>query len=180
MNISQKIHTPMVVALVLGLGVLVVTSLMAISDIETDVYQAEEDKLLDYYAEKYQTKLDLAISNVIDLSQNEAIISSLIENDRRATINRLSAVIQSYKVHTKFQNIKIHVHDRDIRSFVRIWNLDKYGDDLKAFRHTIVSVKQTKKPVVAVEIGRVGLVLRGIPPTLIKANTLAVLNSCKT
>ncbi len=83
-------------------------------------------------------------------------------------------------MHAKFQNIKIHVHDRDIRSFVRIWNLDKYGDDLKAFRHTIVSVKQTKKPVVAVEIGRVGLVLRGIPPTLIKANTLAVLNSCKT
>ncbi|MEO1889916.1 MAG: methyl-accepting chemotaxis protein [Cycloclasticus sp.] len=101
---------------------------------------------------------------MIDLSQNEAIISSLIENNRRAAIERLSAIIQSFKVHTKFQNIKIHVHDRDIRSFVRIWNLDKYGDDLTSFRKTIVSVKQTKKPVVAVEIGRVGLVLRGISP----------------
>ena len=35
---------------------------------------------------------------------------------------------------------------------------------MSSFRHTIVEVKRSQKPLVALELGRAGLVLRGIAP----------------
>ncbi len=58
------------------------------------------------------------------------------------------------------------MHDKDVHSFVREWKLQKFGDDLNSFRQTITAVKRTKKPLVAIEIGRVGLVLRGLAPII--------------
>ena len=71
-----------------------------------------------------------------------------------------------FKVNTKFKNIKVHVHDENIVSFLRLWKLDKFGDDLKGFRKTIIAVKNTQKPLTAIEVGRAGLVLRGISPVI--------------
>ncbi|MFT7005124.1 MAG: methyl-accepting chemotaxis protein, partial [Sulfurimonas sp.] len=48
------------------------------------------------------------------------------------------------------------------------WSQNKYGDDLRSFRKTVVEVKNTKKPLVAVELGRAGLVVRGISPIIDK------------
>jgi len=49
---------------------------------------------------------------------------------------------------------------------VRLWKPEKYGDDLSGFRKTIVAVKERKAPLAAIEIGRAGLVLRGVAPVL--------------
>ena len=51
-----------------------------------------------------------------------------------------------------------------MHSFLRAWKPKKFGDDLSGFRKTIVSVKNTQQPIVAVELGRAGLVLRGLAP----------------
>ena len=58
------------------------------------------------------------------------------------------------------------MHDENIVSFLRLWKLDKFGDDLKGFRKTIIAVKNTQKPLTAIEVGRAGLVLRGISPVI--------------
>jgi len=166
LSISQKIHLPMICVLVVGLAILVTTSLMSLSDIEEDVYKGEEEKLAHYFTSRYQTKLDVGISNVIDLAQNYSVISSLKENERGGVIKGLNAIVKMYKDNTKFKNIKIHLHDKDIHSFLRIWKPEKYGDDLNPFRKTLVSVKASKKPIVAIEIGRAGLILRGISPVI--------------
>ncbi|MDX2506960.1 MAG: cache domain-containing protein [Gammaproteobacteria bacterium] len=55
---------------------------------------------------------------------------------------------------------------KNIFSFVRLWKPDKSGDDLRGFRETIVEVKNTQKPFVAIETGRAGLVLRGLSPII--------------
>ncbi len=60
--------------------------------------------------------------------------------------------------------IKIHVHTADIHSFLRVWKPNKYGDDLSKFRHTIVYLKRTKKPFSCFEVGKEGLVVRGLAP----------------
>jgi pyruvate/2-oxoglutarate dehydrogenase complex dihydrolipoamide acyltransferase (E2) component len=38
------------------------------------------------------------------------------------------------------------------------------SDDLSSFRATIVNVKNTQKPMFAIEVGRAGLVMRGLSP----------------
>jgi methyl-accepting chemotaxis protein len=96
----------------------------------------------------------------------------LQENDRHIALSGLQSITESYKQNTKFKNIKIHIHDKDVRSFVRVWKPNKYADDLTGFRHTIVAVKADKKPLATIELGRAGLVLRGLAPVIEKGEYL--------
>ena len=70
---------------------------------------------------------------------------------------------QSIKDSSDYKNVQIHVHTADIKSFIRSWN-DKSGDDLSSFRHMIHTVKNDKKAVYGIEVGKTGLAIRGIAP----------------
>ncbi len=74
------------------------------------------------------------------------------------------SIINAYKESTGYKNIKIHLHTADAKSFLRVWNPAKNGDDLSSFRHTINHVIKTKKPLVAVEVGKAGPTFRGLSP----------------
>lgn len=66
-------------------------------------------------------------------------------------------------------NIKpqIHYHLPPARSFIRCWS-DKYGDDLTAFRKTVLQISKDHKPIKGIEVGRGGFVVRGIAPIFSK------------
>ncbi|MCW8930796.1 MAG: methyl-accepting chemotaxis protein [Gammaproteobacteria bacterium] len=166
MTISKKIHIPLISVLLIGLIVVFFVSMDGLTKIEEDVFSKEETKLIDFFAQKFQAKKDVAITNAINVAQNFYVVSSLEKNDRQIAINGLKTIIDDFKNNTKFRNIKIHIHNKDIFSFVRLWKPDKHGDDLKGFRKTIVEVKKTQKPLAAIEVGRAGLVLRGLSPIM--------------
>lgn len=166
MTISKKIHIPLISVLALGLIVVFFVSMDGLNKIEQDVFAKEEAKLLNFYAQKFQAKSDVAISNAINIAQNYYVVESLKSNDRQIAINGLNTVISDFKNNTKFKNIKIHIHDKNVVSFVRLWKPGKFGDDLSSFRKTIVNVKNNKKPLAAIEMGRAGLVLRGLAPII--------------
>ena len=56
---------------------------------------------------------------------------------------------------------RIHFHLPPARSFYRCWT-KKRGDDLSDFRNTILKISKDHKPITGIEIGRGGMVLRGI------------------
>jgi len=147
MTISKKIHIPLIAVLLLGLVVIFFVSIQGLNKIEKDVFAEEETKLIDFYSQKFQAKMDVAISNAINIAQNFSVISSLMKNDRKIAINGLKTIVDDFKANTKFKNIKIHIHDKNIYSFVRLWKPKKFGDDLSGFRKTIVAVKNNKKPL---------------------------------
>ena len=80
--------------------------------------------------------------------------------------DRFTAKKELLKSHTS-QEIRIHYH-LPVRSFYRSWT-ERRGDDLSAFRHSIKQVISTNKPATGIEIGRSGLVIRGIVPITNKA-----------
>ncbi|WP_457745796.1 methyl-accepting chemotaxis protein [Sulfurimonas sp.] len=100
------------------------------------------------------------------MSKNYSVVRSLLENDRTVAIDGLKEISQEFKKYTNYKNIKIHIHDANVHSFLRAWKPKKFGDDLSGFRKTIVAVKRDKKPLVAIELGRAGLVLRGLAPVI--------------
>ncbi|HOV02867.1 MAG TPA: methyl-accepting chemotaxis protein, partial [Kaistiaceae bacterium] len=55
-------------------------------------------------------------------------------------------------------------HEAPAISFLRVHKPEKFGDDLSGFRHTVVEVNTTKKPVFGLEKGVAGLGLRGVVP----------------
>ena len=109
-------------------------------------------------------KKNVALGIAVSISANQDIAKALETNNRDLAIQALNNLHDKFKNGTPYKNVKVHVHTKDVKSFVRAWKLSKYGDDLTSFRKTIVKVAQTKKPLSAIEIGRAGLVLRGLAP----------------
>jgi methyl-accepting chemotaxis protein len=100
------------------------------------------------------------------LGHNRDIKEALKSDDRELAIESLSGLSASYADNTNLKNVKIHIHTKDVKSFLRNWNLDKYGDRLDTFRYTINRVKNSKRPLVAIEVGKAGLSIRGISPVI--------------
>jgi len=113
--------------------------------------------------EKLNTKFQISITNSIEIAQNKFVIDGLKSNDKGALKAELKNLTQSIKDSSDYKNVQIHVHTADIKSFIRSWN-DKSGDDLSSFRHMIHTVKNDKKAVYGIEVGKTGLAIRGIAP----------------
>lgn len=61
-------------------------------------------------------------------------------------------------------------------SFLRLHQLDKFGDDLSTFRFTVLAANETQKPVSGIEIGRGGLGVRGEVPIYYQGKHLGVVD----
>ncbi|MDD3770716.1 MAG: methyl-accepting chemotaxis protein [Sulfuricurvum sp.] len=163
-SISQKVHIPLVASIAIGFVIVLLNYWVSVDQIRENVYAAQSKEMTTVYEEAIEAKKNVGITNAISISKNSAIIGGLATGNREQTLASLKSLSKEFKENTKFGNIKIHVHDRDVRSFLRAWKPEKYGDDLSGFRKTILAVKETRKPLVAIEIGVAGLELRGIAP----------------
>ncbi len=67
-------------------------------------------------------------------------------------------------------NPKIHYHLPPARSFIRCWSA-KRGDDISDFRNTVLQISQTHKPIIGIEVGRGGFVIRGLAPVFSKTGS---------
>lgn len=123
-------------------------------------------ELLSHLENEEQSIKDTGIINAFFISDSKQIRNALINNDRQSAITALQSISKKFKKSTRIKDLKIHIHTADIKSFVRSWKLDEYGDKLGDFRNTIVRVKMTEKPIFAYEVGRMGLTLRSIVPIL--------------
>jgi methyl-accepting chemotaxis protein len=63
-----------------------------------------------------------------------------------------------------FKVAQFQFHVPPATSFLRLHQIEKYGDDLSSFRHTVLYVNEKKTGARGIEVGRGGLGLRGIVP----------------
>lgn len=63
---------------------------------------------------------------------------------------------------------QLQFHTAPATSLIRIHNLAKRGDDLSAFRQTVVDANTTGKPIGALESGKAGIGARGVAPIFYK------------
>ncbi len=164
LSIGAKIHIPLIASIVIGMSLILVSSYFSLIEIEEDVYHKEERNLGVYLKNQLATKFDIGLSNAINISKNGTVIDALKTENRELALQSLSALAKEFKENTDYHNIKIHIHTADVKSFLRHWKPKKNGDDLSGFRHTILHVKKTQKPFSAVEVGRAGMVIRGLAP----------------
>jgi len=166
MSIVKKISL-----LFLTVGVVVFTIIFFItqnmaSSIKSNALLEAQNTLIHNVQQYINEKNIVGLTNAIAISNNRELKTALIKNDREIAIKALSSLSETYKNGSPFKNIKIHVHTEDAKSFVRLWKLDKHGDDLSSFRHTINDLKIKKQAFVAVEIGKSGLSIRGLAPII--------------
>ena len=161
--IRSKIYIPMILLFSLMILAMLACLFWQTGQIEKQVLndKAKQFELLS--GEKLNAKFQISITNSIEIAQNKFVIDGLKSNDKSALKAELKNLAQSIKDSSDYKNVQIHVHTADIKSFIRSWN-DKSGDDLSSFRHMIHTVKNDKKAVYGIEVGKTGLAIRGIAP----------------
>ena len=163
-SISRKVHVPLIVSIFIGFIIIAFNYFTSVDSIRNDVYKQQMTDLSSFFNEAMDCKKSIGLTNAINIAKNYYVIESLKSNDRELAIRGLNEVAKDFKANTKYKNIKVHIHDKDIHSFLRAWKPEKWGDDLSGFRKTIVAVKENKTPIVGIELGRAGMVLRGLAP----------------
>lgn len=167
MSIRKKFYIPLFIIFTLLLSALAVNFIFSIDKIKSNVYKDEAKNLRDFFHKEFKSIKDIGLTNAVGLSNNSYIIDALLDGARSKAIHGVELLLKEYKENSSLDDIKIHIHDEAIKSFLRHWSPKKFGDDLSSFRKTIVHVKETKKSIIAVELGRAGLVLRGISPIIV-------------
>lgn len=165
-SITTKIYFPLGIVLILGFGAILLNSWHELDKISQTVFQKESASLRTYMQKSLQRKYDVALTNAIALSEIETFKQALQSGDRTLALVKAREIMQQYKKHSHFKNIKLHLHTADAHSFLRAWKPEKYGDDLSGFRATVNEVIKTKHPFSAIEIGKSGLTFRGLAPVM--------------
>ena len=166
MSISNKIHVPLIVSILVGFVIIMLNYYVSIKEMRAEVYNTEQNTLRSMYNDLLDAKKNIGLTNAINIADNYHAIRALKDNNRQVAIDGLNNLAQKFKKSTEFQNIKVHIHDANVHSFLRAWSPTKFGDDLSSFRHSITRVKETQAPLVAIEMGVAGLSLRGIAPII--------------
>ncbi len=115
--------------------------------------------LLDSAAEVAKSNLDIATF----IATQERVRKAISNRDRQTLFEIIEPLIRSINK-TNTIKIRVHFHLPPGISFLRVWKPDRYGDDISAFRKTVVDVLSTGRAVKGIEAGRIGLAVRGVAP----------------
>lgn len=136
------------------------TTYNTISDILTQQVRNELER------EKGETlALAAALSNSHDLSD------ALVRNDREKGISFLNTMDKSLLFGTTRTPHRFQIATKDLTVFARSWDPSSHGDKLDAFRKGLIEVRNTKKPLVSVEIGK-KINIKAIAPIIDKGKFL--------
>jgi methyl-accepting chemotaxis protein len=128
------------------------------------VYNDTRTNLLISINDKLDKKLNSSLLMAMAISNDSKVKESLSTGDRNIALDDMVRLWKNIPEQTDFDKVKIHIHDKYSKSFIRNWKTSKYADDLSGFRKTVVYVNQNKKVLKAIEAGRSGLVIRGLAP----------------
>jgi methyl-accepting chemotaxis protein len=170
MSIAKKFTTitVFVTVIMLIIGYLVLN--MYKNKLTNEVYSDIKTELKSVSNMNINGKLDVGISNAISISNDSSIREALVQNNRQLAITALSSLSENMKKSTPFNNIEVHIHTKDSHSFLRSWKTDKFGDDLSAFRASVVKVNSSKEAVNTFEVGKAGLSIRSVVPVFDNQN----------
>lgn len=123
-----------------------------------------DSHLKDLFA-KIQERRNIALSAALILSHDKEIKGCLKDMDPKKCIDYLKQTFNAFEKIPFLEDIKVHIHTKDFRSFIRIWDLeDSKFDSLFSFRESLQDVKTSQDIISGVEIGRFSLLIRGIAP----------------
>ncbi|MGE4318115.1 MAG: methyl-accepting chemotaxis protein [Deferribacterales bacterium] len=164
-TISKKFLVPLFVVIAITVCVIFLYSVKVINDIEKGVYEQETANTSTYMSKAIESKFDVCLTNAISISEISSLIDAMVADNRQDAIEIVTGLTSSLSKQLN-TDYKIHVHTADMKSYIRSWKTEQYGDDLGGFRHTIKAVKNTHKPLASFEIGRSGLTFRGLSPVM--------------
>lgn len=141
----------------------------SISFEEEETLKKQIDSFLLALDNKIEEIEKVALTSSVILAKNPLVVECLAKEDRSICVDYLLGVKNAISVANLFDNIRFHLHTKDFKSFVRLWDYQNLKNDpLDSFRHGFEKIKATKRPITGVEIGRHGMFIRAIAPVFSK------------
>lgn len=119
LSISNKIHIPLIGSITVGLVLIGFSAYFSIQKIEQDVFASEAQNLKVYMSNQLSSKRDVGLTNAINIASNIDVIEALSFDNRELAVNGLARLAKTYKDYTDYNNIKIHIHTKDAKSYLR-------------------------------------------------------------
>lgn len=173
-NLSRKLLIPsMAVIAVIALGLI---TYIAIFTVQRN--QSETTRDLTRTISAIETNIEdlqvLALGLATEMANTPQVQEAFAAHDRelltKLTLPTFEITQKEFEV-KQFQFIL-----PPSTSFLRLHQLDNYGDDLSAFRFTVLEANATQAPVSGIEIGRGGLGVRGEVPVFYQGNYIGVVD----
>ena len=105
-----------------------------------------------------------ALSLSLLLSEDKSFLDAFYQQNREKTFDIINAKLSSLK---KLQGytFEVQVHDQDLHTYLRSWDFSIKDVPLASFRQGLVLVKEHKKPLASIEVGK-RLNIKAISPIL--------------
>ncbi|NVJ53765.1 MAG: hypothetical protein HWD90_08705 [Campylobacteraceae bacterium] len=94
-----------------------------------------------------------ALSLAILLSEDKEIINSFKKQDRQESFEIVNRKIKSLK-QLQDSNFEIQIHNKNLTTYLRSWDINIKDVPLASFRQGLVKVKESKQPLVSIELGK--------------------------
>lgn len=146
-------------------------------------FSALEKEVLNKELTLLKTELDDAISqketvwltNALLIANNPALQQFVAQGDRDDVIKLLGQYSKNFKENTNFKNVKIHIIDKDLNSFVKSWSAEDYGEALD-YSDAYREVLTTGEGLTTCEEDPNGLRLKGLFPIRYKNQIVGIVN----
>ena len=141
----------------------------SISYEEEETLKKQMDSLLLTLHNKIAETTKVSLASSVILAKSPHVIACLSEQKREECLQYLLEIRNSMAQADVFENAHLHLHTKDFKSFIRLWDYSNpHHDDLSTFRHALEKIKQSKHPIQGIEIGRYGMFMRAIAPVFNK------------
>lgn len=109
-----------------------------------------------------QKRYTLSLS--ILLSKDKELINSFINKNRKQSFDIVNTKIKTLKAFQN-SNFEVQIHNKDLSTYLRNWDFSIKDIKLASFREGLVKVKNSKKPLVSIELGK-RLNIKAISPII--------------
>lgn len=171
MGIRGKSLLILILVMVILLGLGIPYGLVQFDRIRRQSLDRTVESLEITLSDALRAKEDVWLTNALQIAANPLIQSAYLEGDREAAFEILTAYGDMFRANTNFNNVQVHLIDRDLRSFVKSWDVDSWGEEL-AYSAAYAEVRRTEGPIVTMEASPNGLHLKGLFPVRVNGEFL--------
>lgn len=173
-TVGRKLLIPSLALMVLvALGLITYIAAFTVQRNQTEANQ-ELSRTLSAVQASLEDAEKLSLGLATEIANNPQVQAAFAEQDRELltelTLPTFEVLAKEFEV-KQFQFIQ-----PPATSFLRLHQLDRFGDDLSSFRFTVLEANATQKPVSGIEIGRGGLGIRGEVPIFYQGRHLGVVD----
>lgn len=145
---------------------------------EEETLKKQMDALLLTLHNKIGETTKVSLTSSVILAKSPYVIACLSEQKREKCLEYLLEIKNSMAQANIFENTRLHLHTKDFKSFMRLWDYsNQTNDDLSTFRHALEKIKQTKQPIQGIEIGRSGMFMRAVAPVFQKSEYVGTIET---